>query len=207
MTEEIVFEQALKALKAGKPDVAETFCREHLNLHPESVEYLRLLGRALMQQRRFDEAETALRIAIELAPDFAPLSEELGSALGQQRKFEEAIPLFEQAVRQDPGLASAHKKLGQSLAAIGRGTEADVAFETFFEQDPDTGVVALGAAQIRVGKEEEAIHSFRKVLKKNPDNVDAMRFLAAVYLKQEKKLRDAEALLQRATKIAPDCLV
>lgn len=204
MTEEIVFEQALKALKAGKPDVAETFCREHLNLHPESVEYLRLLGRALMQQRRFDEAETALRIAIELAPDFAPLSEELGSALGQQRKFEEAIPLFEQAVRQDPGLASAHKKLGQSLAAIGRGTEADVAFETFFEQDPDTGVVALGAAQIRVGKEEEAIHSFRKVLKKNPDNVDAMRFLAAVYLKQEKKLRDAEALLQRATKIAPD---
>ena len=87
--------------------MAETLCREHLVLHPASVEHLRLLGLALMQQRRFGEAETQFKIAIELAPDFPPLAEDLGSALAQQRKFEEAIPLFEQAVRQDPGLANA----------------------------------------------------------------------------------------------------
>jgi tetratricopeptide (TPR) repeat protein len=199
--------QAREALHSSKPEVAETLCREHLNLHPESVEHLRLLGHALMQQRRFGEAETKFKIAIVLAPDFPPLSEDLGSALAQQRKFEEAIPLFEQAIRQDPGLANAHKKLGQALAAVGRGREADEAFEAFFEKDPDTGAVAVGAEHIRAGREEEAIQCFRQALKDNPDNVDAMRFLAAVYLKQERKLRDAEALLQRATQIAPDFAV
>jgi len=195
---------AIEALKSSKPDVAETLCREHLTSHPESIEHLRLLGHALMQQRRFGEAETQLKMALELAPDFPPLSEDLGSALAQQRKFEEAIPLFEQAIRQDPELANAHKKLGQALAAVGRGLEADEAFETFFEKDPDTGTVAVGADHLRAGREEEAITSFRQALKDNPDNVDAMRFLAAVYLKQERKLGDAEALLQRATQIAPD---
>ncbi len=114
-------DQAIEALQSSKPDVAETLCREHLTLHPASVEHLRLLGLALMQQQRFGEAETPLKIAIELAPDFAPLAEDLGSALAQQRKFAEAIPLFEQAVRQDPKLTSAHKKLRQALAAVGRG--------------------------------------------------------------------------------------
>ena len=196
--------QAINALQSGTPDVAETVCREHLKLHPESVEHLRLLGHALMEQKRFGEAESQFRIAIELASDFAPLSEDLGSALAEQHKFEEAIPLFEQAVRQDPGLANAHKKLGQALADVGRGWEADEAFKAFFENVPDTGAVAIGADHLRAGREGEAIMSFRQALKDNPDNVDAMRFLAAVYLKQERKLRDAEALLRRATQIAPD---
>ena len=117
--------QAIEALKSRKPDVAETLCRDYLNLHPASVEHLRLLGHALMQQRRFVDAEAPLKIAHGLAPDFPPLAEDLGSALAQQRKYEEAIPLFQQAVRQDPGLANAHTKLGPALAAVGRGRDAD----------------------------------------------------------------------------------
>jgi len=157
-----------------------------------------------MQQKRFGDAETTLKMASELAPDFPRLSEDLGSALAQQRQFEEAIPLLEQAVRQDPSVATAHRKLGQALAAVGRGLEADEAFETFFGKDPDKGAVAVGAEHIREGRDADAIASFSQALKDNPDNVDAMRFLAAVYLKQETKLRDVEALLQRATQIAPE---
>jgi len=91
-----------------------------------------------------------------------------------------------------------------SLAAVGRGWEADEAFKAFFEKDPDTAAVAVGADHLRAGREADAIKSFRQALKDNPDNVDAMRFLAAVFLKQKRRLRDAEALLQRATQIAPD---
>ncbi|NCF73014.1 MAG: tetratricopeptide repeat protein [Gammaproteobacteria bacterium] len=197
-------DQAIDALKSNKPDVAETLCREHLNLHPDSVEHLRFLGHALMQQRRFAEAETQFKLAIELAPDFPRLSEDLGSALAQQRKLDEAIPFFQRAVQLDPEMASAHKKLGRALAAVGRNTEADAAFETFFDKNPDVGAVAVGADHMRAGREEDAIKCFRQALKDSPDNIDAMRFLAAVYLKQEIKLRDAEALLQRATQLAPD---
>jgi tetratricopeptide (TPR) repeat protein len=213
MTEQFDFRRVLEALRTGKPEVAEALCREHLNLHPANVESLRLLGHALMKQRRFEEAEKTLKAAIELAPDFPPLAEDLGSTLARQRKFEEAIPFFEQAVQQAPERANAHKKLGQALAAVGRGNEADEVFKTLFEMAPELGAVAVGAEHMRAGREGDAIECFRKELKDHPDNVDAMRFLAAIYFKRSKegqqskqgrKLGDAEALLQRATQIAPD---
>ncbi len=195
--------QAIEALESNRSEVAETLCREYLGLHPASVESLRLLGHALMQQRRFDEAETQFKLAIAMAPDFPALAEDLGSALAQQHKFEEAIPLFEQAIDQAPGLTNAHKKLGQALAATGRGKDADKAFESFFEKDPEKGAVAIGAEHMRAGREEDAIKCFHRALKDNPDNVDAMLFLAAVYMKRRKTRADAEALLERATQIAP----
>ena len=196
--------KAIEALQDRKPDVAEALCREHLDAHPESVEHLRLLGHALMDQRRFEEAEAEFRQAVDLAPHFAPLSEGLGNALAKQHKYEKAIPHFKRAVDLDPDFAIAYKRLGQALAAVGMGVEADEVFEIYLEKNPDLGPVAAGGGHLRAGREEEAIECFRQALKDNPDNVDAMRFLAAVYLKQEKKLRDAEALLQRATLIAPD---
>jgi tetratricopeptide (TPR) repeat protein len=204
VAENVEFQHALEALKASKPDVAETLCRQHLTLHPDSVAYLQLLGHALMEQRRFEEAGTQFKKALELAPDSPRLAEDLGSALARQRKFEEAIPFFEQAVRRDPEAANAHKKLGQALAAVGRGLEADEAFEVLFDKNPDLGAVAVGAEHMRAGREDDAIESFRQALKDNPNNVDAMRFLAAVYMKQGVRLRDAEALLQRVTELAPD---
>ena len=204
MTDNPDVEQVLQALRVRKPDVAETICREHLSEHPESVEHLRLLGHALIELQRYDEAETQFKRAIELAPNFAPVSEEMGNALAKQRKFEEAIPYFEKAVQLDPELASAHKKLGQALAAVGRGWEADEAFEAYLEKNPELGPVTEGGEHMRAGREDEAIECFRQALRDNPDNIDAMRFLAAVYLKQERKLRDAEALLLRITELAPD---
>ena len=157
-----------------------------------------------MQQRRYEEAEAEFGNALELAPGFAPLMEELGSALAQQGKFDEAIAQFRQAIGLDAELKNAYKKLGQALAAVGRGDEADDAFKIFFDKDPDVGAVAVGAEHIRAGREDEAIECFKQALKDNPDNVDAMRFLASVYLKQKVKLGDAEALLRRATELAPD---
>jgi tetratricopeptide (TPR) repeat protein len=197
-------EKVLNALRAGELDVAESLCRESLVSQPGNVENLRLLGHALVEQRRFEEAETQFKLAIGHAPDFAPLAAELGSVLAKQHKYDEAVPHYETAIRLDPELTSAYKGLGQALAAVGRGVEADEAFEVYLERNPDLGPVTEGGEHMRAGREEEAIEHFRQALRRNPDNIDAMRFLAAVYMKQERKLRDAEALLLRVTELAPD---
>ena len=157
-----------------------------------------------MGQRRFKEAEAQFRSAKALAPHFAPLSEDLGNALAKQHKYDKAVPHLEEAIRLDPDLASAYMRLGQSLAAVGRGVEADEIFEIYFEKTPDLGPVTVGGEHMRAGREKEAIAELKNALRENPDNIDAMRFLAAVYLKQERKLRDAEALLLRITELAPD---
>jgi len=196
--------QSIQALQSGKPELTEKICREYLGLQPESVEHLRLLGHALQKQDQLVEAEAQFRLALAQTPDFARLNEDLGTALALQGKFEEAIFCFEHAIQKDKGLASAHKKLGRALAALGRGKEADEAFEVYFKEDPNAGAVAIGIEHLRAGREEDAIECLSQVLRKHPDHVDAMRYLATVYLEQDQNLTDAEALLRRVTQLAPD---
>jgi len=195
---------AVQALRANRPLQAEEICRDYLVLNPGSAQHLRLLGHALLKQNRLAEAEEKIRFALSLLPDMPLLYEDLGSVLAMQERYEEAVPQFEQAIRLEPQLPMAHKKLGQALAALGRGEDADEAYREYLDLDPDKGVVASGINHLKAGRKVEAIDSFRAALKKNPDNVDAMRFLATAYWQDKENLDDTEALLRRATQIAPD---
>ena len=183
---------------------AEEICRNYLDSNPGSVEHLRLLGHALSKQERYAEAEQTVRLALSLQPDFPHLHEDLGSVLALQDRHEEAVPCFERAIQLEPRLPLAHKKLGQSLALLGRGREADAAFEEFFEQAPSKGQVALAMDHLRADRKGEAIDTLRSALREDPDNVDALRCLAGIYMREEERVSDAEALLRRATALAPD---
>ena len=116
---------ALRALAKGNARRAEEICRERLASAPDSVEYLRLVARALASQSRLDEAETPLRRALALRPEFAPLHEDLGGVLVDQRRYDDAIQVLTTALKLDPQLPIARKRLGQAQAALGHGKEAD----------------------------------------------------------------------------------
>lgn len=196
--------RALQAMRNNRPLRAEEICRDYLLMHPGSIEHLRLLGHALLKQQRYGEAEQQFRAALSLTPDVPQIYEDLGSVLALQQRYDDAIPLFERAISLEPGLSLAHKKLGQALTAVGRGEDADEHYEEFFDKDPESGAVAIGAAHLKAGRKDEAIAAFRDVLRHSPDNVNAMRFLAVAYWREEQNLGEAEAWLRRATSIAPD---
>ena len=198
---------ALEALRANRPLRAEEICRHYLDGNPGSVEHLRLLGHALSKQSRYAEAEQTVRVALSLRPDFPHLHEDLGSVLALQDRHEEAVPHFQRAIQLEPRLPLAQKKLGQSLATLGRGREADAAFEEFFEQTPGKGQVALAMEHLRADRKSEAIDTLRGALREDPDNVDAMRCLAGIFMREQGRASDAEALLRRATARAPDFAV
>ena len=63
--------------------------------------------------------------------------------------------------------------------------------------------VALAMDHMRAGRKDEAIALSAQTLREHPDNVDAMRALADIYWRDEREPRDAEALLRRATTLAP----
>ena len=201
---EVSIARAMQALKANRPLRAEEVCRDYLLMNPGCIDHLRLLGHALMKQNRLEEAERELRRALALKPDFAQVYEDLGSVLALGRRFDEAIPLFREAIKREPRLPLAHRKLGQALAAVGRGAEADEEFEEFLDRDTASRDVAAGVEHLRAGRVDAAIDSLRAVLKRNPDQVDAMRYLALAYARDEQNLGDAEAWLRRATDLAPD---
>ncbi len=190
-------------MQAGEPRRAESICREHLDKDADSVDHLRLLGRALMMQSRLPEAEQIVRRALALQPDFPPLHEDLGSIAAMQQRYEEAVISFRTALRLDPGLKLVQKKLGQALAALGRGAEADAALEAWFGQDAGRSDVAVALNHLRAGRKDDAVSTLRKALRENPDNVDALHTLAQAYWGNEQRVSDIEALLRRATELAP----
>jgi tetratricopeptide (TPR) repeat protein len=194
---------ALAALSARQPGRAEAICREALATDPRSVDHLRLLGRALAMQSRFDEAEQVLRSALDVRPDSPPLLEDLGGILLAQRRFEEAAATLEVTLRLDPQLPLARKKLAHALAALGRGADADAALESWFAQDADRADVAVALDHLRAGRKDDAIATLRTSLRRNPDNVDALHTLAQAYWGDEQRISDIEALLRRATELAP----
>ena len=197
---------AIGFIKRKRPLRAEEVCRDYLDKNPGCTDHLRLLSHALMKQNRLEEAESQLRFALSLDPDFPQLHEDLGSALAMQSRFEEAIPEFERAIQLQPALALAHKKLGKALIAVGRGAEAEVALKSYIDADPERVTIVEGVELQKDGDIEAAANKFLEVLKRNPNSVNAMRHLAVLYWQESERFDDAEALLRRATQIAPEYL-
>ncbi len=196
--------EALNALRQNNPQRTIALCQDHLIANPSSIDHLQLYAHALIKMNQLTEARKKIDFALSITPDFAPLLEDLGSIQALAENYEEAIVSFRRAIQIDPRLTGAHKKLAQALVACGRNDEIDEAFESYLDHDDDAALVAAGAEHWRANRLSEAETTLTKALRKNPNNVDAMRFLAMVYHGQNKKLNDAEALLRRATDIAPD---
>ena len=190
-------------MHSGEAARAEEICRKRLGSDPEAVEFLRLLGQALVRQSRLEEAEQSLRRALTLRPQSAVLHEDLGGVLAAERRYDDAIASLRTAIQLDPGLPIARKRLGEVLAARGRGAEADKAFEDWFDQDSDRVYVALALDHLRADRKDAGISNLRKALRANPDNVDALHTLAQAYWGDEKRHSDVEALLRCAIELSP----
>ena len=94
-------------------------------------------------------------------------------------------------------------KLAQTLSRLGRGDEAEQAFETSVALKPFQAELVEAAEHQRAGRLPEAEQIYRGVLVKDPDNVNAMRMLAAIATQMQQHA-DASALLRRAVTLAPD---
>lgn len=199
------FDGTLEHIEAGDLEAAEARCRTGLEQYPRDVNLRGLLGALLIKRQRPDEAETLLRQVIAEAPDFAKPHEDLGHLLVQQGRAADAVPLLERATGLDPDLENAWFALGKALALLGRGKEADVAFERCFALSPGKRLMALAAEHQKEGRLAEAEHFYRRILRQDPKNVDAMRLLALVAA-QTGHAEEAETLLERAIELAPDYL-
>ena len=200
------FNRVLELIHAGDLAGAEAQCRRTLERHPGDVNIEALLGALLVKLDRREEAELRLRSVIAAAPSFAKPAEDLGYLLLQSGRPADALPFLERATRLDPSLERAWFSMGKALAALGRGKEADTAYEKSFELSPERRLMAVAAEHQREGRIEEAERSYRRVLVKNPRNVDALRLLALIAAQADRP-DDAEVLLQKAIEIAPDFML
>jgi tetratricopeptide (TPR) repeat protein len=198
-----LFDEAIDLINAGELGAAEFCCREALERHPGDVNMQALLGALLVKMDRHLEAEVALRQVVEAAPTFAKPAEDLGYLLVNSGRAADALPYLERATTLDPRLERAWFSLGRALALLGRGKEADAAFEKCFELSPERREMAFAAEHQKEGRIEEAERIYRRVLRQNPSNVDALRLLAQI-ASNSGHADDAESMLKEAIRVAPD---
>ena len=197
------FNEAIELINQGSADQAEKVCRDCVEANPRDANMIALLGAVLVKKKQYGEAETWLRQAIDHAPNFAKPHEDLGFALLEQQRVEEAVGFLQNAVRLDPSLEFAFLNLGKALAMLGKGKEADEAFEKSFNLNPERKMLAHATEHQKAGRIEEATELSRKILRQNPNNVDALRLLGAMAASQS-RFDEAERRFRRAITLAPD---
>jgi tetratricopeptide (TPR) repeat protein len=197
------FERAATFMQAGDAAMAENICRQALNAFPRDANLLSLLGAALIKQERPKDAEHTLTRAVQLFPDFARAHEGLAEALIMQGRLPEALESLRRAEKLEPGNGGVHMKIARVLTALGRDDEATPSFEASFKLTPHREDLVRGLRLQRMGNLKDAEKIYRDVLLQDPENVDALRLLAGVAMRA-KHWGDAEVLLEKALRIAPD---
>lgn len=190
-------------LRSGDADMAEQICRSALEQYPADANILCLSAKALMRLDQFELAESRANAAIALYPDFPKPHEILGELFMRQDKPEQGVESFRRATELDPTRADTHMKLGMALMRLGRAEEAENAIDDSRRLDPNRDLIARAAALEQDGELAAAEKIYRQILSREPDNVEALRLLAAVAASQ-RHYGDAEILLQRAVDCAPD---
>ena len=190
-------------LRSGDADMAEQICRGALELFPADANILCLSARALMRLDQLELAESRANAAIALYPDFPKPHVILGELYMGQDKLEEAVAAIRRATDLDPTRSDTYMKLGMALMRLDRMEEAESAIEDSRRLDPNRALIARAAVHEQGEEPAAAEKIYRQILTREPDNVEALRLLAAVAV-IHRQYGDAEILLQRAVDCAPD---
>src|SRR5436309_7036528 len=89
--------------RAGRLHVAEQVYRQILQLDPNDINALHLLGVLCNQQGKNDMAVDYISQALRRKPDFAEAHNNLGNALSAQGQVSEAIACYRRALQVNAG--------------------------------------------------------------------------------------------------------
>ena len=206
------FRNAFSLLRAGNAEGATLACNEALKKFPGDANFLCLAARALLAQRKFNDAKRHLDDAIRLFPDFAVAHDVFGDVLFAQGSPAVAVKAYEQALRLDPthpNVVDKIEKAQQFIASMPQ-VEADGAAPADGKPPPDQARRMAFADEIykaeqlaRDGDAKQSEDIYRRILKRDPNHVEAARLLARIAVGKN-KFHEAEVYLRRAAENAPD---
>lgn len=190
-------------MRGGNAELAEQLCRAALEKFPNDGNIMCVSARALIKLDQLELAESRVKTASKLYPDFPKPHELRGQIHARRGENEQAVQAFATSITLDPTSPDTHMKLGMALMRLGRAEEAKKAIDESKRLNPNRELISKAAEFEGDGDIASAEKIYRKILRRDPDNVEALRLLAVVALSKY-QYRDAEVFLQRAVDCAPE---
>ncbi len=188
-------------LAEGKLIKAETLCRSFLQRNPQHVEAMRLLAEIGVQLGILDDAEFLLESAISFEPETVQLRLDYIQVLRKRQKFQRALEEAQALYERDPSNPLFISHLAIESMQTGAYERALELFDTILANTPadPLTLTSRGHALKTMGRQEDAIASYRSAITAQPAHGDAWYGLANLKTyrftdEDSDKMQAAEAL-------------
>ncbi len=190
-----------RLINSDQVELAESKCRSYLEMHPDDVNILGLLGAILLKLGQNVDAKPYLERTIQLEPAFAKPYEDLGMLHLRDGDDEEAARYFEEAIRLDGTQASVYSGLAKAMARLGDKEAAEEAQQKYINLSPVARDLDKVNKLLAVGKAAEAEKICNDISQQHPTNVEVLRLLARIASDGGRHVI-AEGLLKRIIKLS-----
>jgi tetratricopeptide (TPR) repeat protein len=202
-------EEQMKAANAahaaGKLVESEALVRQVLDLSPDSVPAILLLGVLAAKTGRLEEARSELSKVLTYKPDSYEALVWLSMVERKQGLFDAAIDFAQRAKAIRPGEAHAHNNLGMIFLESGNAPGAVEAFGRAAGISPNVPSIQcnLGLSLLLLNRNEQAEVAFKNALTLAPNTADA-RFGLGKSLFRQHRYEDALENAQLALRANPN---
>ena len=195
------FENALKLLKDNNLNEAIEQLNEILKIHPDHIESLDLLGAVYIKLNKPNDALSIINKSIDLTKDIKKYLEMKYKLLTFKGDSKNAFECLQLLHKKYPSINTA-REISNHYLDLDDQEKADQAIQDFLESDKSYSELYKGIRHAKAGRNAEAEKAYKKILKKDKDNVDALRLLGLLAT-QSKKYLVAEKLFTRAIHLNP----
>ena len=174
---------------------------EILTIHPANLKALNMLLDTNIKINKAAEALKIIKKLIRLEPNKKEHQEKLiklHQFLNDDQAYQSALIEFH---KNFPSIQTA-RIISNIHIENDREEESDQVIQTFFESDKTYGELYKGIRHVKAGRLKLAEESYKKVLKKDKNNIDALRLLGLLAFKT-KDYEIAERLFLKVLQLDP----
>lgn len=146
---------------------------------PKNAEAHNFLGLIYMSQTDYPKAVVSLKEAVKLNPFFTDAHNALGNAYRGTKEYDKALAEFQIALKDKTYKTpeKVHLNLGHLYLDQGAMSSAVQEYERAIAINPKyaLGYLALGTAYQKMGRQNDAVAQFKKVVELAPDTPEAQR--------------------------------
>lgn len=178
--------QAASHLQQGQADLASQLVERVLDVRPDHLPSMHLLGHVLAQQQRWQEAQPWLTKALTLDPENVAIDLDMATTMRGMGLYEQALAHYDRVLSRQPDWLVARYNRANTLRDLDRHKEAIADYRMVLQRNPrlPQGWSNLGNALRDTGQLQTAIDAYSAALAYAPDLAAARYNLSLCLLEQ-----------------------